>query len=140
MVLALPAGERPQEGQGDSGRDAELDLQLGISPAQVAHGVRWEAFRGVGVVYDRAALIALPPAMRKRYAERLAQRIEPGVEMLLVSLEFAGDGGPPFSVPENEIRELFEPAFTVIRLADAEVEKNRSGEAVREVAYLLHRQ
>ena len=36
----------------------------------------WEVFRGVGAVYDRAALIALPPAMRKRYAERLVQRCE----------------------------------------------------------------
>ncbi|WP_432696828.1 thiopurine S-methyltransferase [Marinobacterium sp. YM272] len=100
----------------------------------------WESFRGVGAVYDRAALIALPPEMRRRYAERLAQRIASGVEMLLVSLEFGGDAGPPFAVPENEIRELFEPAFTVIRLADAEAEKSRSGETVREVAYLLHRQ
>ncbi|GGC03656.1 thiopurine S-methyltransferase [Marinobacterium zhoushanense] len=109
----------------------------------------WEVFRGIGAVYDRAALIALPPAMRRRYAERLAQRIEPGVEMLLVTLELAGDDrsqfsvsegdGPPFSVFESEVRDLFEPAFTVITLAAGErVETPRGLE--REVAYLLHRQ
>jgi len=109
----------------------------------------WEAFRGIGAVYDRAGLIALPPAMRKRYAERLCQRVDPGVEMLLVTLELIGDDrspfaicegdGPPFSVYENEVRDLFEPAFTVIRLAAGEPVEGPHG-VEREVAYLLHRQ
>ncbi len=99
----------------------------------------WEVFRGIGAVYDRAALIALPPAMRRRYAQRLVQRIEPGVEMLLVTLEFGDESGPPFAVFENEVRDLFEPAFTVIRLA-AEAPANARRDDEREVVYLLHRQ
>lgn len=99
----------------------------------------WEVFRGIGAVYDRAALIALPPAMRRRYAERLVQRIESGVEVLLVTLEFAGDSGPPFAVFENEVRDLFEPGFTVIKLAVGDpVETYRGSQ--RETVYLLHRQ
>lgn len=59
--------------------------------------------------------------------------------MLLVTLEFAGENGPPFAVLENEVRELFEPAFTVTRLA-AEAPANARHEGEREVLYRLHRQ
>lgn len=89
----------------------------------------------VTAVYDRAALIALPPAMRKAYAAHLREQLASGVEMLLVTLEFTGSEGPPFSVPEAEVRRLFEPAFTLVRLDQAEVEGGR-----REVVYHLTRQ
>ncbi len=99
----------------------------------------WSVFQSIGAVYDRAALIALPCQMRKRYAQLLALRLSPGVEVLLVSLEFQGDGGPPFAVFESEVRRLFEPAFTVQRLDAAEMENPRHpGE--REVVYHLTRQ
>jgi len=99
----------------------------------------WEVFRDVGAVYDRAGLVALPPALRRRYAQRLCQRIGSGAAMLLVTLEFAGESGPPFAVFEKEVRELFEPAFTVTRLA-AETPANVRHAGEREVVYLLHRQ
>lgn len=99
----------------------------------------WEVFRGIGAVYDRAGLVALPAALRRRYARRLAQRVESGTEMLLVTLEFSAESGPPFAVFEKEVRELFEPAFTVTRLA-AEVPANARHEDEREVVYRLHRQ
>lgn len=89
----------------------------------------------VAAVYDRAALIALPQAMRRTYAAHLCEQLASGVEMLLVTLEFAGSEGPPFSVPEIEVRQLFEPAFTVVRIDQAEV-----GEERREVVYHLTRQ
>ncbi|MBV0933872.1 thiopurine S-methyltransferase [Marinobacterium weihaiense] len=89
----------------------------------------------VAAVYDRAALIALPPAMRKAYAAHLREQLPAGVEMLLVTLELTGSEGPPFSVPEAEVRRLFEPAFTLVRLDQAEVESGR-----REVVYRLTRQ
>lgn len=98
----------------------------------------WEVFNGIGAVYDRAALVALPPEMRRRYARRLCQRLTSGVEMLLVVLESPAEGGPPFAVTEGEVRELFEPAFTVMRLTAEPSDRGRPGE--REVVYLLHRQ
>lgn len=78
----------------------------------------------IGAFYDRAALIALPPATRQRYAFHLAQLIPPGAKGLLVTLMRApGDsGGPPFSVPAEEVRELFEPNFEVTHLEDGEPE------------------
>ncbi|WP_300271561.1 thiopurine S-methyltransferase [Halomonas sp.] len=73
----------------------------------------------IGAFYDRAALIALPPATRQRYAFHLAQLIPPGASGLLIGLERAAGeerSGPPFHVPEEEVRELFEPNFRITLL------------------------
>jgi thiopurine S-methyltransferase len=77
--------------------------------------LRAEDLRDVRGVYDRAALIALPPNLRLAYARSLAEKLPRKVRMLLICLESdkPGIGGPPFSVEEKEVRELYEPAFTV---------------------------
>lgn len=63
----------------------------------------------VKAVYDRAALVALPPLMRKQYATHLQAILPSGTQMLLVSLEYDQSllNGPPFSVAESEVRALF---------------------------------
>jgi thiopurine S-methyltransferase len=66
--------------------------------------------------YDRAALIALPPDMRQRYAAHLAGLLAPGARGLLITLEYPPekmDAPPPFSVPVHEVLALFEQDFTV---------------------------
>jgi thiopurine S-methyltransferase len=65
--------------------------------------------------YDRAALIALPPPMRRRYAGHLAGLLAPGARGLLVTLEYAQEKmhGPPFSVPVDEVHALFDGEFDV---------------------------
>jgi thiopurine S-methyltransferase len=75
----------------------------------------------IGAFYDRAALIALPPATRQRYAFHLAQLIPPDSRGLLISLQRApGDEGkgPPFSVGADELLDLFESNFRVTHLED----------------------
>ncbi|MCW4149363.1 thiopurine S-methyltransferase [Halomonas sp. 18H] len=74
-----------------------------------------------GAFYDRAALIALSEPARQRYAFHLAQLLPPGVPGLLVSLTRApGDeGGPPYTVTAEEVRELFAANFEVRHLVDA---------------------
>jgi thiopurine S-methyltransferase len=59
----------------------------------------------VDAVYDRAALIALPPDMRKRYAAHL-NVLAKGAPQLLVTLDYDQSqiAGPPFSVGEGEVR------------------------------------
>jgi thiopurine S-methyltransferase len=63
----------------------------------------------IDAVYDRAALVALPPGMRERYANRLTALVEPGVRTLLVTLDYPQHEmrGPPFSVPPAEVYALF---------------------------------
>ncbi|HHH45145.1 MAG TPA: thiopurine S-methyltransferase [Gammaproteobacteria bacterium] len=60
-------------------------------------------------VYDRAALIALPQAMRPRYVEHLTALLPPATPMLLVTLDYDQSqmDGPPFSVTEPEVEALF---------------------------------
>lgn len=63
-------------------------------------------------VYDRAAVIALPPEVRVRYAAHLAARLAPGGRMLAVTLAYpqALRDGPPFSVDAAELARLFPQA------------------------------
>jgi len=75
----------------------------------------------IGAFYDRAALIALPAPTRQRYAFHLAQLLPPGAAGLLISLtRTLDDGGPPYTVSGDEVRELFEPNFRVTHLEDGE--------------------
>ena len=57
----------------------------------------------VDAVYDRAALVALPEGMRRRYAAHLAG-ITAVAPQLLVTFEYdqAEMDGPPFSITEEE--------------------------------------
>ncbi|MFZ5842947.1 MAG: thiopurine S-methyltransferase [Pseudomonadota bacterium] len=59
-------------------------------------------------IYDRAALVALPPALRQRYAHQLRVLL-PHATMLLLTLVYpqAEMAGPPFSVSADEVRELY---------------------------------
>ena len=58
-------------------------------------------------VYDRAAMIALPAELRKRYAAHLQTLLTAKAKLLLVTLHFDVPGGPPFSVPPEEVNEAF---------------------------------
>ncbi|EGQ8539560.1 thiopurine S-methyltransferase [Vibrio parahaemolyticus] len=61
------------------------------------------------IVYDRAALVALPQDMREEYVARLKQLLNPGGRILLVTLNYPQEemAGPPFSVSLEEIQQLF---------------------------------
>lgn len=67
-----------------------------------------EDLRGCTALYDRAALIALPPAMREAYARHLTQLLPSGCRGLLVNLDYEQSqmDGPPFSVPDIEVQRL----------------------------------
>src|SRR3954469_17239882 len=58
-------------------------------------------------VYDRAAMIALPAELRKPYASHLQTLLTAKAKLLLVTLHFDAAGGPPFSVPPEEVSEAF---------------------------------
>jgi thiopurine S-methyltransferase len=63
----------------------------------------------IAAVYDRASLVALPPAMRGRYAAKLAGLLVPETQTLLVTFEYPQHqmGGPPFSVTTDEVHALY---------------------------------
>ena len=76
-------------------------------------------FPDVAAVYDRAALIAMPPGLRERYARHLLRLMPPGARMLLVTLEYPRDAmeGPPFPVPGTEVQALFGEQCAIQELA-----------------------
>lgn len=62
----------------------------------------------IDAAYDRAALIALPPELRPRYAAHLRSLLAPGSTSIVITLEYDSSAmtGPPFAVLEAELRSL----------------------------------
>lgn len=56
-------------------------------------------------LYDRGALVALPPEMRQRYVEHTNMLLKESPVRLVITLEYDQQvvSGPPFSVSESEI-------------------------------------
>jgi thiopurine S-methyltransferase len=91
----------------------------------------------VKVVYDRAAIVALPEQMRQDYVQHLKAILPKGTQYLLVAMEYDQSlmQGPPFSVSEKEIRALFGPFAKVVKVEEFAFE--RKGNAVLEKVYLI---
>ena len=72
-------------------------------------------------VYDRAALVALPQAMRKDYVRVIKGALKPGGKCLLIAYEYDPSQmeGPPFSIGVSEIHELYQDAFTIQQIESA---------------------
>ena len=67
----------------------------------------------VDAVFDRASLVAIDPSLRESYINTMGNLIAPGGKILLVTIERKSgtgeyDSGPPFSIPEEEVRRLYE--------------------------------
>lgn len=98
-------------------------------------------------VYDRAALIALPRDMRRRYADELYAALPAGCRGLMVSLEYpqAQKEGPPFSVEQAEVQALFGRDWNVALLERRDILATQTGfvaegiTSLHNVAYRLQR-
>jgi thiopurine S-methyltransferase len=79
--------------------------------------IRPEQIGRFDLIYDRAALIALPRERRAEYAQALKALLAGGGRMLLISLEYDPKKmeGPPFAVTESELRSYFKE-LTVVKL------------------------
>ena len=69
----------------------------------------------IRLVYDRAALIALPPHMRPEYAQHLNAILPDQAAILLVTLDYRNHEvqGPPFNVSDAEVHTLYGQDFEV---------------------------
>ena len=69
-----------------------------------------EDLQKVAGVYDRAALVALPPDMRRDYVNLLAEILPINAQTLLITFEYrlGAMEGPPFSIPIDAVKGLFE--------------------------------
>lgn len=114
----------------------ELEVERGEDgglPCLSAGGVRiavgdffaWDPRRSepLAVAYDRAALVAVRPEDRERYAAHLVGALPPGGRILLVTFAYDSSlmNGPPFSVDGDEVQRLFATTCRIERLADEDI-------------------
>lgn len=84
---------------------------------------------GCAGVYDRAALIALPPDLRDRYTREVYGRLPPGCRGLLVTLDFPPQekAGPPFPVADDEVRTRFDTGWSAALLERRDILATQPG-------------
>ena len=82
-----------------------------------------EQTRSVEAVYDRAALVALPGTLRRRYAERLCELLPPAAKMLVITVDYpqSAMAGPPFAVASCELSDLFAHRFELTLLDERDI-------------------
>jgi thiopurine S-methyltransferase len=121
---------------------ASIDLRCGdifdLTPASLGP---------IAGIFDRASLVALPPAMRQRYVAQLASLAAPGTRTLLVTMEYDASrkAGPPHSVEPAEVTALYgathriEPLERNEQLQDFPKFQARGLDRLAEVTYRLTR-
>lgn len=119
----------------------QLCAELGIEPAVSSCGP-FERFSGpkvdvfvgdffdlsvallgtVHAVYDRAAIVALPPATRERYAAHLIA-ISARAPQLLICFEYDQNlmNGPPFAIAGEEVTRYYHASYKLTHLDRVEI-------------------
>ncbi|MBS0211960.1 MAG: thiopurine S-methyltransferase [Proteobacteria bacterium] len=89
-------------------------------------------------LFDRAALIALPPEMRQRYAGRIHARLPRGSRGLLITLDYPPHEkqGPPFTVDAAEAHALFDSEWSLELLERKDILADQPGFAAEGVTAL----
>jgi len=69
-------------------------------------------------VYDRAALIALPSAMRAHYMQHIYAQLSDQYRGILITLDYPQEqiDGPPFAVADAEVQALAAPHSEALML------------------------
>jgi len=136
----------------------QLFLELGVQPeiSQVGEVEAWSAknidivvgdifalsrkiLGPVDVVYDRAALVAFPEEMRKRYTAHLTE-ITGKAPQLLICYEYDQRlvEGPPFSVSNEEVKRHYADKYELTLIASTDVSGGLKGKCpARENVWLL---
>lgn len=97
-----------------------------------------EQLGAVEVVYDRAALIAMPPAMQAGYVEQLMV-LAPQASILLITLDYppAEMNGPPFPLSSARIQALLGDHYHLGLLEQQDVLADNIGLQRRGLTHLL---
>ncbi len=76
-----------------------------------------EQMGSVDLIYDRAALIALPESMRDRYTRHLRQITSDAAQLLIVlQYDQSQMNGPPFSINDAEVERHYSQFYHLIEL------------------------
>jgi len=98
-----------------------------------------ETLGPVDAIYDRAAMVALPPEIRASYAAHLLSVSDAAPQLLLTCGYDEGFAqGPPFSIKDEEVREHYASAYTLKKLGKRNLPNVFGGRIeVTETAWLL---
>ena len=90
-------------------------------------------------IFDRASLIALPKEMRREYVNKITELQKPGTRTLLITLTYPESemDGPPFSVSEKEVNELYRDNFKIEKLAAKSILEDEPGFRERGLTTLM---
>ena len=101
------------------------------------------------LIYDRAALIALPQKIQQNYVDKLYQITTTGSKVLLITLDYDTQNdtinGPPFSISPQQVEQLFADNWLVKQLERADVLhlegkfRKKGAQWVNETAWLIQR-
>lgn len=105
-------------------RAAELEVFVGDLFCLAGH-----TLGGVDAIYDRAAMVALPPDTRSRYAAHLKSISDTAPQLLITFLyDQTSMEGPPFSIAPVEIERHYLAAYRNEELESRPVEGKLKGE------------
>ncbi|HSL03485.1 MAG TPA: thiopurine S-methyltransferase [Nitrospiraceae bacterium] len=137
----------------------QLFMELGVQPetSPVGEVEQWSAnnldiFIGdifalsrkvlgpVDGIYDRAALVAFPEEMRKRYTAHLAEIIGKAPQVLICyDYDQSLMEGPPFSVSNDEVKRHYAVNYDVTLIASTDVSGGLKGKCpAKENVWLLN--
>lgn len=89
--------------------------------------------QNINAVFDRASLVALPPAMRSDYAAHSAKVLPDEAPILLVTFHYDQNimAGPPFSVSPQEVSELYREHYNVNEIYQCDLMQGNEAERWR---------
>ena len=81
----------------------------------------------VDLVYDRAALVALPEDLRQLYRQKIDEFMRIGSKCLLITLEFQPYLGatPPFSITPEEVQSYYSDRYIIDHIEKQEQPEHR---------------
>jgi thiopurine S-methyltransferase len=77
----------------------------------------------ITAVYDRAAMVALPPEMRKNYVSHLVSILPAATQIMLITFDYPQSemSGPPFALAADEVEALYGMYADIRLLAQVDV-------------------
>ena len=95
----------------------------------------------IDAIFDRASLVALPPAMRADYAAQLTRLSPPGTQTLLVTMEYDQRQmrGPPHAVMPDEVHALYGATHEITVLDELTALEDFPRMSARGVTHLAER-
>ncbi|MEX0646385.1 MAG: thiopurine S-methyltransferase [Balneolaceae bacterium] len=89
--------------------------------------LRHRQLPSLDLIYDKAALTALPPVMRRRYAGKICDLSNSNTQYLLHHFIYNQEemNGPPFSISHKEISKYFKNVFAIEELSTEKLDPKK---------------